>query len=136
MLNLANLMKTSVLSGLLALGAAVAMAQPAAADDYGGWGSYCGDYGYYCNERYRDYDYGEHYYDPGRYGYYGDDYYGDDYGNWGDGDNWDNWDSDGYYGYPHWHMVCDSDGDRCYRSPGYDWDYRQYYRLHGYHWDN
>lgn len=34
------------------------------------------------------------------------------------------------------HTVCDPDGDRCYSSRGWRWDYRQYYRLHGYRWDN
>jgi hypothetical protein len=34
------------------------------------------------------------------------------------------------------HMVCDPDGDRCYLSRGWRWDYRQYYRLHGYRWND
>jgi hypothetical protein len=31
-------------------------------------------------------------------------------------------------------FVCDPDGDRCYRSDGGYWDYREYYRRHGYRW--
>lgn len=34
------------------------------------------------------------------------------------------------------HMVCDPDGDRCYLSRSWRWNYRQYYRLHGYRWDD
>jgi hypothetical protein len=34
------------------------------------------------------------------------------------------------------HYVCDSDGDRCYRTNRDYWDYREYYRRLGYHWDN
>jgi len=122
MLNLTSLMKISVLSGVIALGGTIAMMQPAAADDDGGWGVYCGDSGYYCNDHYRDYNFGDRYY-RGPYGYYR--YGGPRYG------DWDSWDNDGYH---RWHTVCDSGGDRCYRSPTYDWDYREYYRLHGYHW--
>jgi hypothetical protein len=34
------------------------------------------------------------------------------------------------------YRVCDSDGDRCYRSGEPFWDYREYYRRHGYHWES
>jgi hypothetical protein len=34
------------------------------------------------------------------------------------------------------HMVCDPDGDRCYLSRSWHWNYRQYYRLQGYRWDH
>jgi len=34
------------------------------------------------------------------------------------------------------HLVCDSDGDRCYRSDSPFWNYREYYRRHGYRWAN
>ena len=32
------------------------------------------------------------------------------------------------------HLVCDSDGDRCYRSHEPYWNYREYYRRNGYRW--
>lgn len=57
------------------------------------------------------------------------------------GDRWQNdyrWDSrydDADYDRGR-HAVCDPDGDRCYLSRSWRWDYRQYYRLHGYRWDN
>ena len=73
-----------------------------------------------------------------RSGYYRSAYYstGDRYGNryrqigyrYGD---------DGDYGYDRGyggHLICDSDGDRCYRSDERHWNYREYYRRHGYHW--
>lgn len=34
------------------------------------------------------------------------------------------------------HVVCDPDGDRCYESRGWSWNYREYYRRHGYHWND
>lgn len=34
------------------------------------------------------------------------------------------------------HVVCDPDGDRCYESRGWRWNYREYYRRHGYHWND
>ena len=34
----------------------------------------------------------------------------------------------------HGFVVCDPDGDRCYRSRHPDWNYREYYRRHGYRW--
>jgi hypothetical protein len=46
----------------------------------------------------------------------------------------------GYYRDGDWrhelHLVCDSDGDRCYRTHDRWWNYREYYRRHGYHWDD
>jgi hypothetical protein len=39
------------------------------------------------------------------------------------------------YGYGYGRLVCDSDGDRCYRSSEPYWNYREYYRRHGYHWN-
>ncbi len=41
---------------------------------------------------------------------------------------------DGYRGGSRRDNVCDPDGDRCYRSEGSHWDYREYYRRHGYEW--
>jgi len=57
-------------------------------------------------------------------------WYGEDYGR-------------SYYDEPYYErigyggrLVCDSDGDRCYRSDSPFWNYREYYRRHGYHWTN
>jgi len=47
-------------------------------------------------------------------------YRGDDYGS----------------GYGYGQLVCDSDGDRCYRSSEPYWNYREYYRRHGYRWNS
>jgi hypothetical protein len=71
-------------------------------------GYYGSDYDY----RYPAYDYDRTY---GDYGYYPSRYA----------------DYDRYR-----HYVCDPDGDRCYRSGSYYWNYREYYRRHGYHWND
>lgn len=59
---------------------------------------------------------------------YGGGYYRSRYDR--DYDDYDRDYADGYGG----HLVCDSDGDRCYRSHEPWWNYREYYRRHGYHW--
>ncbi|MBV8978244.1 MAG: hypothetical protein JO261_08090 [Alphaproteobacteria bacterium] len=112
---------------LAALGAAALASLPARA------GGYDGCYGYEC---YRG--------DDGYYGgYYGDGYGAGSYFDGGyDGDGYhggyyrDRYDGDGHYGYGYRHVVCDSDGDRCYRTYRDCWDYREYYRRHGYHWED
>jgi len=44
--------------------------------------------------------------------------------------NWDSYHDRRYRGF----VVCDPDGDRCYRSRHPYWSYREYYRRHGYRW--
>jgi hypothetical protein len=82
-------------------------------DDWnGGFSRDCADDWRYCDEE--QYDFHPRYYHSGRY------------------------DENGYDGrYYHGHhkfIVCDSDGDRCYRSSRRHWNYRKYYRHHGYRW--
>jgi len=110
----------------------------------------CGEYGcdqIHCNYdgnrcvRYSDYD---SYYNgySGYYGGYGEDSdgYGPEYGGYvqnynGYGPGYDG--GYGFYGgYDREHLVCDSDGDRCYQSAEPYWNFREYYRVHGYHWDD
>ena len=43
-------------------------------------------------------------------------------------------DSDDGRGYYAGHLVCDRDGDRCYRTHEPYWNYREYYRRNGYRW--
>jgi hypothetical protein len=113
---------------LCAMGAGLSSTR-ALAGSYDGYDR--GDYGRDC-ERYcydRDYDGGYRDYDRDD-GYYGgyrdyDRYYPARYGGY-----------DGYGYRHHRHYVCDPDGDRCYRSRSYYWNYREYYRRHGYRWED
>ena len=123
-------------SALVALIAAASV--PAQAGGYYGHGGYgdCADDWRYCDRYLRDdapyyynsgYYWGGHGYHSG-YGYdrgyrrhYG--YRRHDYGHGYDSD----YGSGGF-------VVCDPDGDRCYRSGEPYWNYRTYYRRHGYHW--
>jgi hypothetical protein len=110
----------------LAFAGAAAATTPAIA---GGYGYYDRDdypdcYGGPCYGRDRDYDRD---YDHDRY----------------DRRRFDYDEPEGYYrpsrfydDYRYRHLVCDPDGDRCYRSRSYYWDYREYYRRHGYRWDD
>jgi len=133
MRSLATVLGVGALSVLLAGFFCIAASGEAQAG-YGCGSGYCHsgygyDGGYHGDGSYGDGYYGDGYYGRGRYdrdGYYGGGYYGGGYyrdGYYGDGD--------GYR-----HLVCDSDGDRCYRSYRDCWDYREYYRRHGYHWED
>ncbi len=57
---------------------------------------------------------------------------------WRRGDHWwSRYDRDDRRDYQRvHHLVCDPDGDRCYESRGWHWNYREYYRRHGYHWND
>jgi len=122
-------LKSAWASGLtatiLGLGASLMSATPAAADV----AVRCGAYG--CDEIHCNYT-GDRCYRLGnstgyayraRYSYGDGRYYRSGYR------DYDRADYDDYG-----HYVCDSDGDRCYRSPSPYWNYREYYRRHGYHW--
>jgi len=128
-------LKRTTLLAALAGGMLVAAGQPAQAGGYG-YGGYgdCADDWRYCDRYLRD-D-APHYYHRGyhgrrhHHGYrhrgyrdysYSDHGYG--YSDYGYGEV-------GYSGF----VVCDPDGDRCYRSREPYWNYRTYYRRHGYHW--
>jgi hypothetical protein len=100
--------------------AAAFAAAPAAADVATRCGAYgceairCNDSGDHC---YRINGYAEGYGDGRDGGYYRSGYR--------------DYDDRGYYA---GHLVCDSDGDRCYRTHEPYWSYREYYRRHGYRW--
>lgn len=116
---------------------------------------HCHDFGNRC-VRYSDYDsYYNGYvgagYGDGYGGYYGgyDNYGPDDqvydgaYGNGAYGYGYGNYGYGNYGGYGAYggygngmHMVCDSDGTRCYQTTTPYWNYRDYYRVHGYHWND
>ena len=110
-----------------------------------------------CNQHGRYYNNDHNYYDPTNYGGYsnnyqkrqhnsGSGYYDNTDGNYqstrprhesrDDGDrSYQDGNRDGYRGRSRGSdAVCDPDGDRCYRSEGSNWDYREYYRRHGYEW--
>jgi hypothetical protein len=111
----------------------------------------CQDRGNRCT-RYSDYDGYYNGYTNGGYtnGYYGgydnyapspsyddDGYYGGYGPTYGSGPAYDN--GGGYYGgynsYNAAHLVCDSEGTRCYSSYAPYWDYHEYYRIRGYRWN-
>ena len=115
----------------------------------GYYGGYDGGYGPYENGYYGGYEGGYSPYENGYYGGYGpydngnfggySPYYGGNYGSgyYGGYGPSDSGYYGGYYGgYDGWHLVCDSDGDRCYRSLSPFWNFREYYRIHGYHWND
>lgn len=123
-------------SALLSAALSISAVSPAQADNLavrcGGYGcdaihcNYTGDRCFrvdgYRGDYYRSDYSGEGDYDRSDYdrGYYGPRYRPYSYAGYG------------YYG----RLVCDSDGDRCYRSDSPFWNYREYYRRHGYHWTN
>lgn len=102
---------------ICAMAAFIASVQPVAAESYARLACDCDGPVYYGH----DYDRYDGRYRRARYDdRYDRDYYPSRYDGY-----------DGYRGY-----VCDSDGDRCYRSSGSYWNYREYYRRHGYRWND
>ena len=114
-------LKSMIILGALALGAAVLVQTASAGDEGEGCyrdcaPSHCDSDRCYRNERRYDSSYNSRY----------------DYHRRYDGNR--DWYRDGEWSGRRPHYVCDSDGDRCYPSEYRYWDYHEYYRRHGYHW--
>lgn len=126
------------LAALLALGASALGAGTAAAATAVRCGPHdcdyihCDESGNRCYRVDRPHYLGER----GRYdhaGYYGGDYRRDYDRNYRRDDR--RRDGDDYARARWLHTVCDSGGDRCYRTHARWWNYREYYRRHGYRWE-